>query len=163
MKGTVLDAIIGLILIFIIAVAIILFSYSNNIVMEAFANNPQTNESTSLIREKMTATFNTFNYGFLIAFVGMWITICILAYYSDYHPLFFILSIIVMVASVFFSFFLANAYWDFIQSSSSFQTLAEQYWVVTHIMKHLPFYTTGFNFLVAFVTYMGKKGRFRGE
>jgi len=157
-KGTVFDVPIGLTLIFIVAIAILVTSLSNNIVMSAYANNTQTNQSTVLVREKMTATFNTFNYGFLIAFVGMWITICILAYYSDYHPLFFMLSIVIMLLSVFYSFFLSNAYWSFVQSSSVLQALAEQFWIVTHIMKHLPFYTTGFSFLVGFVTYMGKRG-----
>ena len=157
-KGTVFDIPIGLTLIFIIAIAILITSFSNNTMMDAFASSATTNQSTQLVQTKMRATFDTFNYGFLIAFIGMWITICILAYFSDYSPMFFILSIVVILISVFYSFFLANAFWEFIQSSSTFQALAEQFWVITHLMKNLPFYTTGFGFLVAFVTYMGKRG-----
>ena len=157
-KGTVFDIPIGLTLIFIIAIAILITSFSNNMIMGAFANSTTTNQSTQLVQTKMSATFDTFNYGFLIAFIGMWITICILAYFSDYSPIFFILSIIIILFSVFYSFFLANAFWDFIQSSSAFQALAEHFWVITHLMKNLPFYTAGFGFLVAFITYMGKRG-----
>jgi hypothetical protein len=158
-KGFVVDVIVGLIFLFLIAIGIIVFAYGNNIVFSAFQNNTATN-ITEIARAKgyMQNTFNTFNYGFLFAVFGMFFTIALLSYYTNNNPMFIPISLIMVIISVFFSYFLANFYWDIIHATPAFLLLAEQFWVVTFIMKNLPFVTMAFDFLILLVTYLGKRG-----
>jgi len=158
-KGFVLDIFFGLIIIFLIAIFIIIGAFANGVVMDAWKNSNSTlvNDSTANTRTWMNNTFNTFNYGFLIAVVGMFFIVGILSYYSAMHPAFYPIVIIVIVLSVFFCMMLSNVYWSFVQSNAIFQALAEQFWVVTWIMKNLPFVDMAFSFLIAIITYFGKR------
>jgi len=152
-----LDILFALPTLFIIALFIIAFSYSNNVLTSAFENVTMiSNETKAKITVPAKAFFDTFNYGFLAIVVATFILISALAYWSNMHPMFFPISLFVMAIAVFFSFFLANAYWDFVNTSAEFLALANQFWVVTYIMKNLPFIVTAFCFFLAYITYKGK-------
>jgi hypothetical protein len=156
-KGFIFDILFGMILLVVIAFFIIIGAWANSLVMGAFANST-VNASTTTIQTAMTSTFNTFNYGFLFAVVGMFLTVGILAYYINLHPMFYPFLFIIMVIIIFVSFYLANAYWSFVTANASFQAVANQFWVVTWIMKNLPFTMMIYCFFIALMTWIGKKG-----
>lgn len=156
-KGFVFDLLFGIFLLFLIALFIIIMAFGNQLVMGAFGNSTAMGNATaSKLNTYMTNTFNTFNYGFLFAVVGLFFSVGILAYFIHLHPIFFPFIIIVIAIAVFVSFFLSNAYWSFVNSSSAFLALAEQFWVVTWFMKNLPFVTFIFGVFVSILTYVGK-------
>jgi hypothetical protein len=156
-KGIILDVIFGIILLFIVAIAIIVYSFANSIVMGAFANST-VNASTTKIQTAMNDTFATFNYGFLFAVLGMFLSVGVLGYFTNLHPIFYPFLIIVNAITIFISFYLANAYWSFVTTNATFQAIAEQFWVVTYIMKNFPFVTMIYCFFVDLLVWMGKKG-----
>lgn len=161
-KGSVLDVIVGVALIFIVSISMIIFSFGNSVVMGAFENNTATNQSTAKARTYMNDFFNTFNYGFLFVYFGTLLTVGILAYYSNMNPLFYPISGLVMIIAIFLSIFLAEAYNTVVNSNANFTALAEQYWIMTFIMKNLPFFTAIFDGFVGLMTYLGKRGNRSG-
>lgn len=159
MKGSILDIFVALILFTVAAITLLTFSYSNDIIVGVYNDTALLSNATKdVITSSMIGTFDTFNYGFLTIVVATFIVISILAYYVNAHPMFFPISLFVSIIAVFFSMFLSNAYWSFINTGAIWTALANRYWVVTYIMKHLPIITTLYSGFVLWITYRNKTG-----
>ena len=159
MKGSVLDIFVALALFTIVAITLLAFSYSSDIIVGVYNDSALlSDESKDVITSSITGTFETFNYGFLTIVVATFITISILAYYVNAHPMFFPISLFISVIAIFFSMFLSNAYWSFVNTDAIWIAMANRYWVVTYIMKHLPAITTLYSGFVLWITYRAKTG-----
>lgn len=157
MKGS-LDLIIGLVLITIISIFFILGSFFLGTVADVFESNNDTSNFTVVAVASMRNVQATFNTGFLVIFIGMLIGIFVLCYFSDQHPMFFPLSALLVILAIFLSFHLANTYWAVINASADFLAIAEENWMITFIMRGLPFWTTIYGFIILYFTYASKRG-----
>lgn len=159
MKGSILDIFVALILFTIVAFTLFITAYSNDIIVDAYQNvTILSNESKTMISDSFIGWFNVFNYGFLTIVIATFITISILAYYVNAHPMFFPISLFISIIAIFFSMFLSNAYWEFINSEAIWITMANRFWIVTYIMKHLPLITALYSGFVLWITYRAKTG-----
>jgi hypothetical protein len=160
-KGSIIDIFYALTILFIISIALLICVLINITMMGAFVtnfqNNTQMNASIQKIQTAMTNTYNEFNYGFLFIYVAMLISISVLDYFVDTHPLFLPLTIIVQIFSVFYSMLLANIYWYFINGSPQIQAIANDFFVMTFIMKNLPFFDVLYIAIIDIVMYMKKR------
>jgi len=159
MKGDVLSIFVALALFMVVSITLLLFAFSSDVIVEVYTNSSMlTNSTKDVITGAIIGTFDTFNYGFLAIVIATFITITILAYYVNAHPMFFPISLFISVIAIFFSMFLSNAYWTFINTDAIWLALANRYWVMTYIMKHLPLITTFYSGFILWITYRAKTG-----
>jgi len=76
-------------------------------------------------------------FGFML--VGLSIAAVIGAYMVDTHPVFMVLSLIVLAAFIIVSATMSNAYYE-VESNSAFSTFAEDFKIMHYITNHLPYY-----------------------
>jgi hypothetical protein len=162
-KGSIVDIFYALTILFIISICIIIYAFFNGVIMGAFVtsfgNNTAMNTSLQKVQTSTINFYNSFNYGFLFIYFIMLISIASLDYFVYTHPIFLPLTIIIQVVSIFFSMILANAYWYFINASPLFQVIANQFFIVTFMMKNLPFFDVIYCGVVDLVMYMTKRGQ----
>lgn len=89
-------------------------------------------------------------FGFV--FVGLSIAAVVGASLIDVHPVFFILSLILLIAFIFVTAILSNSYYT-LESNVAFSSFAEDFKIMHYIMNHLPFYTVIEGLLIALVLY----------
>lgn len=70
-------------------------------------NNTEANETLNIISENYPSMFDG---AFMFVFIGLWITVLVASFMIDSHPIFFVVSLILMIAVTVVSVFLGNAY-----------------------------------------------------
>ena len=162
-KGSIVDIFYAMSILFVIAICIIIYAFFNGLIMgsfiTSFGNNTAMNASLQKVQTATTNFYNNFNYGFLFIYFIMLISIAALDYFVYTHPIFLPLTLIIQFFSIFYSMILANAYWYFINSSTLFQAIANQFFIVTFMMKNLPFFDVIYCGVVNLVMYMTKRGQ----
>lgn len=159
MKGSIIDMFFALIFISIIAFTFFMMAFASGQVMDAYEGLPESvvsNETKAKITTPIRSSFEVFNYGFLSVVVAIFILISALAWYSDNHPMFIPITVFVMIINVLFAIYLSNAFWEFVQSAQIWIDLANEYFIITFIMKNLPFITTAFDFFIAYIMYRNR-------
>lgn len=165
-KGTIQDVFPALVILLIVAFSIIIYAWTNNLIMSSFVNtfkdDPVHNESIQRVQASMQNTMNTFNYGFLVIYIAILLSIAVLDYHIYAHPLYIPVNLILIIITIFVSMVLANAFWQFCNSSPSIQAVCIQFNIVTFIMKNLPIFTFIYDVVIMIVLYVIKGNRYPG-
>jgi hypothetical protein len=91
------------------------------------------NESLNIIDNNYV---NIFDGLFLFIFIGLWIAALVASFMIDSHPIFFAISIILMIGVCIASIFVGNGYEE-IMNDTEFDGLTPQFPMTHYIMSHL--------------------------
>lgn len=137
-KGSVLDIIFIMILLFVTGITIvagytIYHKYSESIVtMPEFNTSRQQN-----ITATANITLNSFDYLFVFIMVGLLIMVIISSFQIQTHPIFFFISIFLLIIAILLSSSLANIY-ESIIGEADFAAAGSQYVVMGYVFQHFP-------------------------
>jgi len=154
MKGSMLDlpVIISLLLGGAMTILLVFF-----VVSEITNNFPATETDALYVLQKGVSAVNVFDYMFVFFAVGLGMFSVISAFFIDSHPIFFILSVIILIPIVILtSAQMTNAFDAFI-STSVFSSVANSFPYTVLLMRNLPLFCLILGILVAIVMH-GKSG-----
>lgn len=147
-KAFVGDIMTLLIILFILAITIMAAYLMLNRINDAFQATPDIGAAGQAIVNESTSKYvNLWDGIFAFLLVGLSLAAAISAYFIDTHPLLLPLLLIVLVAYVFVSAAIANAYWE-VESSDAFSSFAESFRMMHYIMNHLAIYAAIEGFVV---------------
>lgn len=109
-------------------------------------------EGQAIISESESSYKDLWDGIFGFVFVGLSIAAVIGASLIDVHPVFFVLSIILLIAFIMVTAILSNSYYS-LASNAAFSSFAEDFKIMYYLMTHLPFYTLIEGLLIGVVLY----------
>ena len=99
-----------------------------------------------------TAAINTFNYGFVVIVIGGGIASLVLAWMVPSHPIFMVVSVVMLLISVVVLPVLANTYESFI-GQADMATAAASFPLISAMMGNMPIIGVVFGVLMMIVLY----------
>lgn len=150
MKGSMLDIIIAGIALTALAIGILVASTVMTSVQTSL--NPMMPAISQDVLTQGVNAVNTFNYGFVIIMFGMGIAGVIFAWLVPTHPIFVILSIIMLLISVVILPIFSNAFETF-STNPSMSSATANFPVMTYFMNNLPLIEVIFGALTMIVMY----------
>jgi hypothetical protein len=150
-KGSSFDIIIMSIALVLLAIGILVASVVMNAVQTTLGPTLNNAVATEALAQGVNAV-NTFNYGFIVIFFGLAAGSLIFAYLIPTHPIFIILSIIMLMVSVVVLPILSNAFESF-ASDSSMAGAAASFPVMTFFMGNMTTILIALGFLTVIVMY----------
>ena len=118
-------------------------------VRESVGDMPEANESLNIIDERYPSLFDGL---FLFIFVGLWITTLVASFMIDAHPIFFFVSLILLIVVLAGTVYIGNFYEEIITSD----TLGDSYSdfpAMHHILSNLLIYAVVIGFSIMLVLY----------
>jgi len=157
-KGSLLDIMwIGLVL-FIFAVLTIVGGYILTEVSSNFGNSTSIgNESKQMLRENEDRLPALFDGIFLFMFIGSMLATVISVFWIKTHPMFFFISIIMVIIFAFIFIILGDMFGD-VANTTEFQPTAQRFSIMTHIMDHFGTYMLVLAFIVIIVLFVKPPG-----
>jgi len=153
-KGTIFDLFIISMIMLLVAISVLVSYY----VLNQIANTGTWSATSTSILTSGLSALTMFNYGFVIVFVGVSIATLIFAYMTPQHPIFFVVSLLLIIILMTIVPQYSNAYEIFI-ADPQISTVAGTFPVINYIMGNLPYFIAGLAFALMFVSYM----RWRNE
>ena len=143
------------ILVVILAFGIITV-YSNQIFgdvnTDIQASDTMSNESKAQVQALYTRFPDVMDGLFVFMFILLWAVALLMSYLIDSHPVFFILSIVLLVFVIFIGGILANTYEDVI-SEDSISAYAAEFPMMNYIITHIIEFTVAIAFSIGVVLY----------
>lgn len=149
MKGSILDFIVIFV---ILGVTMLMLVLGLRIYNEGFADRWPTNTVGNATRTGMLASLDVINYGMLFLAIGLIVSLIISAFFIQTHPIFLVLSVVVLLFVVVVSAPISNAFME-MATSDSLSTEASQYNIATHVVGNLPLIAVVGGFLVIIALY----------
>ena len=153
MKGNVLDLIIVFV---ILGATMLMLVLGLRIYNEGFADKWPTTAVGNATRTGMLASLDVINYGMLFLAVGLVVSLAVSAFFIQTHPIFFIVSIIILLLVIVASAPISNAFMSMV-TSDSLATEAASYDVATHVVGNIPLIAVVGGFLIIIALYAKPK------
>lgn len=156
MRGQVMELIIVFVILFIGFVGLLIGSEVYDKIVDS-GKWPTTTvgNSTKVATE---STFDVLDYGLVFLAVGLIATIVIAAFFINVHPIFFIVSIVVLAIVVMVSAPLSNAFMGF-ATSDAVSSHADEYSAATHAVGAIPIFAVVGGILIIIALYAKPGGR----
>lgn len=132
----------GLIILVSIFVLLIFFVFSYSAYTDSYADiqaDLTSNESLALHSDYNTRIPQTLDSALVFAFVLLWVGAVILAFFIDTHPIFFILTMLLLIGVLIVGAILSNTYTELIADTS----LDTSFPMMSFIMQHLVAFIMG--------------------
>lgn len=165
-KGSILDPIIWIILVFIVAMFFGVWMYGHGVLTNTLSGIDSRvgigNDFNRSIGEVADDTFGQVDsayqtylpiIGFAIIF-GMILTILISSFLVRVHPVFIVAYVLILVLAIILSVYISNAYEDFL-TGEVFSSQLQSMGAVTFVLLHLPIWVTVIGFLGIFLLMAG--------
>ena len=153
-KGAIEDVVLIAILLFVTAI-VFLFAFflqdtiASNI-SPAFEN---ITANSSIGITAVTGIFhNTLNYVYLAAFMALLIALCITAFMTPTHPIFYVFSVIIFIALMIVSVIMSNVY-ESVSGITELATAKATLTIPDYIMGHLPLISIAIGVLLAVILF----------
>ena len=133
----------GLIILVSIFVLLIFFVFSYSAYTDSYTDiqaDLTSNESLALHSDYNTRIPQTLDSALVFAFVLLWVGAVILAFFIDTHPIFFILTMLLLIGVLIVGAILSNTYTELIVDDTSLET---SFPMMTFIMQHLVAFIMG--------------------
>lgn len=133
----------GLIILVSIFVLLIFFAFSYSVYTDSYSDiqaDLTNNESLALHSDYNTRIPQTLDSALVFAFVLLWAGAVILAFFIDTHPIFFILTMLLLIGVLIVGAILSNTYQDIIVDDTSLET---SFPMMSFIMQHLVAFIVG--------------------
>jgi hypothetical protein len=151
-KGSIFDVLIIAISLTVLAIGILVASIvmtNVQVSMGPTLDNPVATEAL----QQGTNAINTFNYGFVIIAVGLGLGSVIFAFLTPTHPIFMILSILMLMIFIIIIPQLSNVY-QTMTSDAIFTGAAANFGLMSLIMNNLPLFSTVFAVMIMIALYL---------
>lgn len=154
MKGSVLDLIIVFV---ILGVTMLMLILGLKIYNEGFAEKWPTTAVGNATKTGMLASLDVLNYGMLFLAIGLVVALVVSAFFIQTHPIFFLISIVILIFVVMASAPISNAFME-MATSDSLSAEAAQYDVATHVVGNIPLIAVVGGFLIIIALYAKPSG-----
>lgn len=127
---------------FILAISILvayLILTNINTNFQALDADQMPSNAKSVVSEQKDSFVSLWDGIFAFLFIGLSMGAIIGAFLIDTHPIFMVLSIIMLVSFIIVGAVLANAYYE-VESADSFLAFAEEFRAMHYMMNHLALY-----------------------
>jgi len=158
-KGSVLDIIVGVVLIVAVSIAVL---FAHFLIVEFNKNytGPRDNGFNQTMADGKQA-IQIFDYGIVFVLGGLMLATIILAFYIPTHPVLFTFSLIVLIIALLITGIYSNLFVK-IATTPQLQGTTNQFPVLYHMIKNLPVIVLGYGIILTIVMYTaGKKGKRR--
>jgi hypothetical protein len=133
------NAVLDLILlsIFLVTLGIVIMTFNPflNQFNDEFQLEEHANESKAILQEQTEAYSNNWDGMFLMIFILLWIVLLFGAWQLDSHPVFFIITIILMTFAFMVAMTLGNVYEDYM-STDYVMAYAHDFPMMNYLMTH---------------------------
>ena len=150
MKGSILDLPFVVAALMLLGVSIFV-SYTILYEIDADGTFDLWNESADVIDEGVAA-MSLFDSGFVLIAIGLGLSVILTAFMINTHPVFFVLSWIMLVMMIFISAMLTNAFDKFATSTMMAGALGN-FPILTEFFRNMPLFCLIIGSLVAIVMY----------
>lgn len=148
-----LDTVIFAALFFVLAVAWVTSGLISNDLSKDILNDPDMANSSKQMIETNNVRYPTlFDNLFVFAFALFWILVLVASYNIETLPIFFVISIILLIFVLVFSAIITNT-WEEVMSEDEYSEIIEDYSKMNWIMSHLLETTIVIGFSILFVLY----------
>tara|TARA_R100001086_G_scaffold19443_2_gene9368 strand:+ start:2101 stop:2604 length:504 start_codon:yes stop_codon:yes gene_type:complete len=158
-KGNVPDLIYILVILFSLGITIIIAAnfysqYTDSISLNPAFDNP-TNTNIEASAETMLASWD---YLFIFIFIGLIISTIVLGFRIRTHPVFFFISLILLIVVTILAGSLSNVYEQFTtNTTTSIQTTASSYTAMNFLFAHLPLFIAFLGVVIMVIFYSKDK------
>ena len=153
-KGAIEDVVLVSILLFVTSIVFIFAFYLNSVIatnMSPAMENVTVGSSVGMTA--VTGIFTgTINYVYLAAVMALVISLCITAFMTPTHPIFYLFSIIIFIALMIVSVIMSNVY-DSVSGISELATAKATLTIVDYIMSNLPLISIAIGVLLAVILF----------
>jgi hypothetical protein len=147
-KGSVLDIIVAVIVLFVIALSIIIASNLGTIINDEFQSSPDiSSEGKAITNDAVSSFAGLFDKLYLLIYIGVFMSVIIGALLIDTHPVFLIFSIPLLAFILFIGAIFSNTFYDVV-SSPELAAAASQFTIINFIMSNQLIFLTVFGLLV---------------
>ena len=156
-KGNaVMDTTTILLVLFVSILAVIVAKVLFNDLNDDVQNDTSLSNSTKqLVASQNTAYSSLMDNGFMIIFVGLWIVMLASAFFSDTHPIFFVITIILMIGVLVIGAVIGNTYEEILEDDD-FNSIEDDFPKSHRIMSNLLVVTIIISFTITLALF-GKK------
>jgi len=153
-----------------ILIVIFVFAFISLLTYKSFMDSEQDitamlNDSSNLARNESLASINTvkndfpgiFDGAMITILVGLWIFALISAYFIDSHPIFMILSVILLVFVLIAAAIIGNVGQELIEDSE-FDSIRADFPITTWILNHMLAVVLVISFSIVLVLYGKNRG-----
>jgi hypothetical protein len=155
MKGSILDLLIIVLFIFVFAVvsifALHFLSGAQESLNAVLDTRGQAEISTGI------SIIQNFDYAIVFLFFGSFIATIIGAYIVDTHPVFFIITLLLLVFIIVIVAQVGNFYAEFVETAA-LSSAAASFPLTTYIFQNIPLISVIFGFIIILVLYAKIKG-----
>lgn len=103
---------------------------------ELQADDSLSNESKAFVATVEANYPSTFDTVFLLALIFLWVLLIVSSFLIDTHPVFFVVTLVILVMCFVISMLIANTYEEF-SDDTSFSTYAAEFPITSWVMSHL--------------------------
>jgi len=152
-RGSLIDILYMIIGLFMLALTIILVFFALTKINDKIQETGTfTNESEQIIQNFEDRYINIFDIGFLVIMIALFISVIVTAFYIDVHPIFFGISVLLLISFLVISAILSNTFFDIV-GNDLLSTEASQFIVIPFIMNHFVALIVIMSFIVLGVMY----------
>jgi len=158
-KGNVPDLIYIIVILFSLGVTIIIAANFYGQYTESIADNPAFNNPVNTAVEADAETMlAALDYIFIFFFIGLIISTIVLGFQIRTHPVFFFISLILLIIVTILAGTMSNVYEQFTtNTTSSIATTASNYTAMNFLFAHLPLFIAFIGVVIMVIFYAKDK------
>lgn len=150
MKGSMLDLVVIIPVVFAVAVAVLFSSYILGEIDSQF-DQVRTETFNDTMDDAQTTLLN-FDYSMIFLVVGLCVAVVIGAFMINTHPIFFFFSFLMLVIFEILSVVFSNLFGEIIKDTNM-ATTAANFPLISGLMENLPLFTLLFGAMIAIAMY----------
>lgn len=136
-KGSMLDLIVGMVIIFVIAIVILVVGKANDNLQKNLNETVSGSAVSQGAMTKLDSVVKNLNYLFVFAVAGMIIWLVVTAFFIESHPIFFIAGFLILVIAIILGVIFSNAY-ENLESNPQFSDIKGNYSAIDWLMLKFP-------------------------
>lgn len=153
-KGTIVDIIfVGAVLFLFAIVTLLSYTLYNEFTDKTAGKLDESDAGKTIVRESKRA-FGALDYSFLLVFVGLFISTVVTAFLIKSHPVFFVVSILLLFILIFSAVLFSNIFEE-VSEKPNLENASNTYVIIPHIMDYLPHYIFGL-IIVTFIIFFSR-------
>jgi len=158
-KGNVPDLIYIIVILFSLGISIIIGATIYDQYTDSISLNPAFNNSANIqIESDADTMLAALDYIFIFFFIGLIISTIILGFQIRTHPVFFFISLILLIIVTILAGSMSNVYEQFTTNTTlDIQTTAANYTAMTFLFNHLPLFIAFIGVVIMVIFYAKDK------
>tara|TARA_R100001530_G_scaffold125792_2_gene94409 strand:- start:167 stop:670 length:504 start_codon:yes stop_codon:yes gene_type:complete len=158
-KGNVPDLIYIIVILFSLGVTIIIAANFYGQYTDSISSNPAFNNSANTkVQTDANLMLSSLDYIFIFFFIGLIIATIVLGFQIKTHPIFFFISLMLLIVVTILAGTMSNVYEQFTtNTTTSIQTTASSYTAMNFLFNHLPLFIAFVGVVIMVIFYAKDK------